>query len=128
MKKYLLSIICVLTCVSGAWALDITLTSETQIKNGTFYDGSGNVQTASNWYNKVVTSGSVPFTLDFGANTGVSNYNGKLNVYGNKTLTITSPFKISGYTLTATPSGNCTVTPTGGSEASWTAGLTSLNV
>ena len=126
MKKFLLFrflLLSLLVGISGsAWAFDVTLTSASQIKNGTFYDASGNVQTAIAWYPKAVTQSPVPITLDFGANTGVSNYNGKLNVYGSKTLTITSPIKITGYTLTGTPTADCTVTPAGESTTNWTAG------
>lgn len=120
MKKILLLVFALVTAM-GAWATDVTLTSASQIKGGTFYDGSGNIGTASAWYNKVITNSYIPFTLDFGNQTGVSKANGKFNVYGSKTLTITSPFKITGYTLTGTPTAACTVTPAGKSATNWTA-------
>ena len=140
MKKLLL-LFCALLCLGGSevWATidikyvasEVKISAQGGINPATYYKTDGTTGTETDWYAKNVTNSAIPITLDFGAVTGISNYSGGINVYGTKTLTISLPsdYKISSYTISGTPTGNCSLTPAGGSANAWTKGtLSTLTV
>ena len=125
MKKFLLSIICVLTCVSGAWATTYTVTYSSS-NGGTFYYSNGtevnpkkNDWSAAKW----VSGTSEPIvTISNPSNNAFRDDNYNLANGRTYTISVTGAYKITRYTISSTGWGS-TVTPEGGEGTVFTSGV-----
>jgi len=129
MKKLLTLFITLLCGAAWTQAATVSLTSGSQILNGSFYNAAGTSMAYGNWCTKCVTNSDPAVTLTFTddlSGTGISNTSGYLGVYstGTRTLTISVPSgcTISSYTFKGTPTAECNFTPAGGTAQSWASG------